>query len=166
MGFLRQLFGRGSAGNLELRAIFFTRLRDDAAVQVVGEAYRQKSVASARPPGPNDLPPGVPPPPAGQYKALLWPEPTNQYDPNAIAVHLWAGSTWTMSGYLSRADAVAYGPVMHRIATIAGPGRPAIACDAAMVRISLQSDHPFRSNPISRFGGFRSPAREAVSALT
>ena len=35
-----------------------------------------------------------------------------------------------------------------------------------MLRISLQSDHPFRSNPISRFGGFRSPAREAVSALT
>jgi hypothetical protein len=34
------------------------------------------------------------------------------------------------------------------------------------VRITLQSDHPFRSNPISRFGGFRSPAREAVSALT
>ena len=35
-----------------------------------------------------------------------------------------------------------------------------------IVRISLQSDHPFRSNPISRFGCFRSPAREAVSALT
>ncbi len=34
------------------------------------------------------------------------------------------------------------------------------------VRISLQSDHSFRSNPITRFGGFRSPAREAVSALT
>ena len=34
------------------------------------------------------------------------------------------------------------------------------------VRISLQSDQSFRSNPISRFGGFRSPAREAVSALT
>jgi integrase len=37
---------------------------------------------------------------------------------------------------------------------------------SSLVRISLQSDHPFRSNPISRFGGFRSPAREAVSALT
>jgi hypothetical protein len=36
----------------------------------------------------------------------------------------------------------------------------------SLVRISLQSDHPFRSNPISRFGGFRSPAREAVSTLT
>ena len=34
------------------------------------------------------------------------------------------------------------------------------------VRISLQSDHLFRFNPISRFGGFRSPAGEAVSALT
>jgi len=34
------------------------------------------------------------------------------------------------------------------------------------LRISLQSDQSFRSNPISRFGGFRSPAREAVSALT
>ncbi len=36
----------------------------------------------------------------------------------------------------------------------------------ALLRISLQSDHSFRSNPITRFGGFRSPAREAVSALT
>jgi len=35
-----------------------------------------------------------------------------------------------------------------------------------VLRISLQSDQSFRSNPISRFGGFRSPAREAVSALT
>ena len=34
------------------------------------------------------------------------------------------------------------------------------------MRITLQSDHPFRSNPISRFGGFRSSAREAVGALT
>ena len=34
------------------------------------------------------------------------------------------------------------------------------------VRISLQSDQSFRSNPISRFGGFRSPASEAVGALT
>jgi len=34
------------------------------------------------------------------------------------------------------------------------------------LRISLQSDQSFRSNPISRFGGFRSPAREAVSTLT
>ena len=34
------------------------------------------------------------------------------------------------------------------------------------LRISLQSDQSFRSNPISRFGAFRSPAREAVGALT
>ena len=27
------------------------------------------------------------------------------------------------------------------------------------VRITLHSDHPFRSIPISRFGGFRSPLR-------
>ena len=37
---------------------------------------------------------------------------------------------------------------------------------ANWMRISLQSDHLFRSNPISRFGGFRSPARGAVSAVT
>lgn len=45
----------------------FTRIRDDAALDVVGEAYRQENVLAARPPGQGDLPPGLPTPPAGYY---------------------------------------------------------------------------------------------------
>ena len=34
------------------------------------------------------------------------------------------------------------------------------------VRITLQSDHPFRSNPISCFGVFDHPVAEATGAAT
>jgi hypothetical protein len=149
LGFLRRILGssdsaapRGWPGVAQTREFrmsvtTFERLRDDAALDVVGEAYRQENVASARPPNPGDLPPGLPPPPAGYYKALVFPEPTNQYDPNAIAVALWAGGTWALSGYLSRARAQDYQPVYaHLAASVAdaGLGPPAIACDAARVR--------------------------------
>ncbi len=115
----------------------FERLRDDAALDVVGEAYRQENVASARPPNPGDLPPGLPAPPAGYYKALVFREPSNQYDPNAIAVALWAGGTWALSGYLARATALDYQPLYAHLAAHAaasGLGDPAVACDAARVR--------------------------------
>jgi hypothetical protein len=138
MGFLRRLLGGSApaappaARGVNLRVTSFNRMRHDAVVQVVGEAYRQGLVLAARPPGPSDLPPGVSAPPAGQYKAILLPEPTNPHDGNAIAVTLWAGGDWTLVGYLSREDAVAYGPVMRRLHE---PGtNPGIACDAALVR--------------------------------
>ena len=92
MGILRRLRGGGSKSvDVRLNVTTFDMLRDDAAIEAVGEAYRQAAVASVRPPGPSDLPPGLPPPPAGYFKAMLIPEPTNQYDPNAIKVVLWAG---------------------------------------------------------------------------
>jgi len=117
---------------MNLTVEYLDRIRDDAVLQVVGEAYRQEFVAAARPPSAADLPPGMPPPPVGQYKALLFPEPTNKFDPNAIAVVLWAGGDWSHVGYLSREDALAYGAVFRRIGR-SGP-RPGIACDAALVR--------------------------------
>ena len=148
MGFLRRILGSGSptprvpptvpaVREMQMSVTTFERLRDDAALDVVGEAYRQENVASARPPNPGDLPPGLPPPPTGYYKALLFQEPTNQFDPNAIAIALWAGGAWALSGYLSRASALDYQPLYAHLAAKAsenGLGPPAIACDAARVR--------------------------------
>lgn len=134
MGFLRRALGGGGTRQLSLNATYFKRLRDDAVVHVVGEAYRQHNVSMARPPGPQDLPPGLPPPPAGFYKAMLIPEPSNQYDRNAIAAHLWSGGTWTMVGYLARPDAAAYQPVFSYLSRTADPSAtPTIACDAALI---------------------------------
>jgi hypothetical protein len=73
----------------------------------------------------------MPAPPAGYYKAMLVPEPGNPYDPNAIAVVLWAGHSWTHSGYLSKDDALRYRPLMQHLGR--GGKQPAIACDAAIV---------------------------------
>lgn len=132
MSFLKRLFGDGSTRRLDVTATFFPRTRDDAAVEVVGEAYRQQNVISARPPGPDDLPPGLPPPPPGYYKAMLVPEPTNQYDRNAISVLVWAGGTWSTCGYLSRQDAARYQPLFRHLASSNPQSSPALACDAAL----------------------------------
>ena len=86
MSFLRRLFGLEPTRQMQVTATFFKKTRDDAAVEVVGEAYRHQDVLAARPPGPTVLPPGLPAPPPGYYKAMLIPEPTNAYDRNAIAV--------------------------------------------------------------------------------
>jgi hypothetical protein len=133
MGFLRRLVGGTSTRGLNVNVNYFRRVRDAAVVQVVGEAYRQSSVARARQPGPNDLPPGLPAPPAGYFKAMLIAEPSNQYDSNAIAVYLWAGGAWSQAGYLSRQDASAYQPLFRHLARSAGVSPPGIACDAASV---------------------------------
>jgi hypothetical protein len=132
MSFLRRLLGGKQTAQVELNVNYFKRIRDDATLDVVGEAYRQAGVLAARPPSGNDLPPGLPAPPVGYYKALLVPEPTNQYDRNAIKVALWAGGSWSMAGYLSRFDAVRYQPLFSHLATSASGAQPAIACDAAL----------------------------------
>jgi len=140
VGFLRRLFGGGNqeraSPNIQERmfAIIYVReIRDDATLPVVGEAYRQANVISARPPGGEDLPPGLPAPPSGYFKALLIPEPSNKFDPNAISVCLWAGGSWALAGYLSRENAVAYQP-LFRWLSAGNPGKDvAIACDAARV---------------------------------
>jgi hypothetical protein len=134
MGFLKKMFG-GKADpntNMNLNTNVFLRIRDDAVLQVVGEAYRQDNVALARSPSQEDLPPGLPAPPPGYFKAMLFQEWNNQYDSNAIAVLLWAGHQWAISGYLSRTDAVRYQPLFKYLA-IGSATQPAIACDAALV---------------------------------
>jgi len=135
MGFLRRLLGGPATRGMTLNITDFRRVRDDAALEVVGEAYRQENVALARPPGPDDLPPGMPPPPPGYFKATLIPEPTNQYDRNAIAVYLWSSRAWAHAGYLARSDALAYQPLFRHLATESTTGSPAaIACDAALAQ--------------------------------
>jgi hypothetical protein len=117
---------------MTLNVNYFTRTRDDASVEVVGEAYRQDLIALARSPAASDLPQGMPSPPIGYYKAALVPEPTNAHDPNAIRVLLWAGRTWALAGYLSRTDAAAYQPVFRWLAAHGTSSAPAIVCDAAI----------------------------------
>ncbi|HWP62561.1 MAG TPA: HIRAN domain-containing protein [Candidatus Binatia bacterium] len=117
---------------------FVRETRADAVVHVVGEYYRQAMISLARPPGPTDLPPGLPPPPSGHYKALLMPEPKNRYDPNAIMVLLWAGRHWVHVGYLSRESAIEYQPVFAYLgggSTTPAATKPhCLACDAALIR--------------------------------
>jgi hypothetical protein len=132
MSFLRRLLGSERSAQVELNVNYFKLIRDNATLDVVGEAYRQAGVLAARPPTGDDLPPGLPAPPPGYYKAVLVPEPTNQYERNAIRVALWAGSSWRMAGYLSRFDAVRYQPLFAHLATLASGTQPAIACDAAL----------------------------------
>lgn len=48
-----------------------------------------------------------------EVTAALVPEPDNKYDPNAIQVHIDA----EIVGYLSRGDAIDYGPMMQRLAS-------------------------------------------------
>lgn len=54
--------------------------------------------------------------------AALVPEPSNRYDPNAVMVQC----DGHLVGYLSRGDAIAYGPVVRRLAE---QGK-VIACNA------------------------------------
>ena len=117
---------------LNVNVTYFAKTRPDAAVHVVGEAYRQANVALARPPAIGDLPDGMPSPPPGFFKAMLVTEPGNQYDPNATAVALWAVGSWTLSGYLSRSDAARYQPLFNHLGR--DGSRPGIACDAAIIR--------------------------------
>jgi len=132
MSFLRRLFGGSPTVEVQFNVSYFRRIRDDATLDVVGEAYRQASVLSARAPSQEDLPPSLPAPPSGYFKAMLVPEPSNQYDGNAIRMALWAGGSWSLAGYLSRFDAVRYQALFVHLASTGGTSPPAIACDAAL----------------------------------
>lgn len=132
MSFLQRLFGGEQTVQVQFNVSYFRRIRDEATLDVVGEAYRQEGVLAARPPSQDDLPPGLPAPPPGYYKAMLMPEPTNQYDRNAIRVALWAGGNWSMAGYLSRFDAVRYRPLFAHLSNPGTESPPAIACDGAL----------------------------------
>lgn len=65
------------------------------------------------------------------HTVVLLPEPTNRYDPNAVraVVIPWGASRGSgLVGYLSRDDAIAYRPIIDRLAAV---GRLA-ACAASL----------------------------------
>src|SRR5438034_2000020 len=104
MSFLRRLFGPPTHQRRpEIDAVLIEPEREDAAVQVVGEAYRQAEVASVAGGVGTDGPIRT------EHIAALIPEPTNQYDSNAIKVDIDGHHV----GYLARDLAVAYGPIVR-----------------------------------------------------
>jgi hypothetical protein len=62
------------------------------------------------------------------HTAVLLPEPANPYDPNAVRVVIASSSKAGRVGYLSREDAVAYRPIIDRLAAL---GKVA-ACRASL----------------------------------
>jgi len=140
VSFLKRLFGGTSApstwwppgpittwpvgdlkGKLEVELVLFEPARK--TVNVVGEGSYQGSLerlAGGR---------TIDGPVNRDHSAILMPEPSNPYDPNAVrVVVLTASAGGAMIGYLSREDAVAYRPVIDRLAA---QGRLA-ACRASI----------------------------------
>jgi hypothetical protein len=62
------------------------------------------------------------------HTAILLPEPSNPYDPNAVKVVIITGPSAGRVGYLSRENAVAYRPIIDRLAAL---GKVA-ACRASL----------------------------------
>ncbi len=89
---------------------------DGGSVEVVGESHYQ-STLQALAGGLDANGPRV-----RDHRAVLVPEPDNAYDPNAVRVIVVPPATgqgrWGKVGYLSRADAVAYRPVIDRLAAL------------------------------------------------
>ncbi len=125
MGFLNRLFGAASRpadgdGETITRSIEATLYTGDETLEVVGESNYQDALwgvvgASRGDRVRYDIP------------AVLLPEPENPFDSNAIKV-LIAGN---LVGYLSRKDAVAYGPGLVRLMSESANGL--VALDATIV---------------------------------
>ena len=65
------------------------------------------------------------------HLAVLLPEPSNRYDQNAVRVAIVpspSSRTWGYVGYLSREDAVAYRPLIDRLAEVG----KLVACAASL----------------------------------
>ncbi len=105
------------AGRVKGRAAIFDRSPD--VVKVVGESFRQEAlerIAGGR--GPTGVR-------NQDHLAGLRPEPDNPKDPEAVEVEIDA----LLVGYLSRADARAYRPIIDRLATHG----LAMACQASLI---------------------------------
>lgn len=103
MGFLRRLlYGSAATQDDQVDAWLLNPKRPDALLNVVGEHAYQDALAivsgGKTPDGPR----------IRDHVAALVPEPENRYDRNAIRVQIDRNRI----GYLSREDAVAYGPVL------------------------------------------------------
>jgi hypothetical protein len=96
MDLLKRLLG--GAQETTVDATLLSPRRADASVHVMGEASYQPALEALA--GGRDRD-GVL---QQSHVALLWPEPNNRYDPNAIAVKI----DGRLVGYLSRDDAIWY----------------------------------------------------------
>lgn len=115
MGFLRKLFGEKRAPD-QPEAQLVVPERADAVLEVVGEQSYQDTILRIAG-GRDQNGPKNP-----RHHAMLIPEPTNKYDKNAICVRI----DGLRVGYLSREDAVRYGPVTRWM----GQRGLLIACEA------------------------------------
>ena len=104
MGFLRALFGGSTPkpGPVEVDA-WLLEAPPDAELMVVGESHYQPALMKVAGGKTDD---GAANP---DQKAALIPEPNNPYDKNAVAI----GIDGLLVGYLARADAIAYAPVVR-----------------------------------------------------
>lgn len=170
MGFLNRLFGttsRSADSNAEIstRSTEATLYTGDETLEVVGESNYQEAlwkIVGAR---------------RGDRvrydaSAVLLPEPDNRFDANAIKVLI----NGHLVGYLSRQDAVAYGPGLLALMNESANGL--VALDATIVGGGQRSDGPgflgvFIDHDPADFGikparagdvsGFRTGFSEAVA---
>ena len=102
MSFLRRLFRGSQTKTIEVEATLLTPERDDASLDVVGEGSYQDNLARVSGGKTADGPAKA------DHLAMLWPEPKNKYDRNAIAIKI---SGYTV-GYLARETAIRYQAVV------------------------------------------------------
>jgi hypothetical protein len=119
MSFLRRLFGGSRATSVDIAATLLTPAREDAILEVVGESNYQDALARV---SGGRTPDG---PARPDQLAVLWPEPNNRYDRNAIAVKI-SGRT---VGYLSRDNAVRY----QAVTRWADAHDRKVACNATLI---------------------------------
>ncbi|HST68991.1 MAG TPA: HIRAN domain-containing protein [Solirubrobacterales bacterium] len=109
MGLFQRLFGGGGPRRVESQDVDDSARREeevmrfgDIRVDVVGESNYQAAIRKAC-----DWKPGTDT--RFECMAELVPEPTNRYDPNAIMVQISGACV----GYLSRGDALKFGPAIR-----------------------------------------------------
>lgn len=98
MSFLRRLFGGSRSSTVDLAVSLLTPERDDAALEVVGEGSYQGALERISGGKTEDGAANR------DHLAVLWPEPNNRYDRNAIAIKIDGHTV----GYLSRENALRY----------------------------------------------------------
>lgn len=103
-----------AARALQARLFTFDPTRR-STVEVVGESSHQGTLTELAGGRTADGPINA------DHIAILVREPTNRYDPNAIQVTIGGRPV----GYLSREDAVAYGPVLDALANLGRLAAPA-----------------------------------------
>ena len=99
---------RGGSTGPQVMQLSALKLAGGAHVAVVGESHYQDAIVRTV----ADSPADEEEPDWRSFQAVLVREPGNKYDANAIGVY----SSFGRLGYLSREEAIEYGPVFEEIA--------------------------------------------------